>query len=87
LNGTVGDDGLPPGSTLTIQWTVQSMSIGSGVTLSDPTAVHPTFVIDQPGGYVVRLVVHDGTSASAPDTVVVSTVNSAPVANGIRPCS
>jgi hypothetical protein len=49
--------------------------------LSNPTAVKPTFVLDLPGTYQFRLTVHDGTQASNPDDVVVSTSNSAPVAN------
>jgi len=36
---------------------------------------------DRPGTYVAQLIVSDGTLASAPDTVVVSTANSRPVAN------
>ena len=69
------------GDALTYEWTIQSTPSGSGIALSDPSALHPTFVIDLPGSYVLRLVVHDGVAASEPDTVVISTVNSAPVAN------
>lgn len=69
------------GDALTYQWAIKSAPLGSGVALSDPSAVQPTFVIDQPGSYVLQLVVKDGAAVSEPDTVVVSTVNSAPVAN------
>ena len=41
----------------------------------------PTVVVDKAGTYVFSLVVHDGTVASAPDTVMVSTINTPPVAN------
>ena len=41
----------------------------------------PSFVVDRPGTYVAQLIVNDGTVNSAPDTVTISTLNSAPVAN------
>ena len=41
----------------------------------------PTFVVDEPGAYVVELIVHDGTVSSPPDTVTISTSTSAPVAD------
>jgi hypothetical protein len=34
--------------------------VGSLATLSDPTAVQPTFVVDLPGTYTVQLIVDDG---------------------------
>jgi VCBS repeat-containing protein len=37
-------------------------------------------VVDQPGSYTVQLIVNDGTVDSAPDTVTISTGNSAPTA-------
>jgi hypothetical protein len=49
--------------------------------LDDPTAVMPSFDVDQPGSYVAQLVVSDGLLNSAADTVTVSTLNSAPVAD------
>ena len=79
LDATASSD--VDGDALTYAWTIQSTPAGSGITLSDPSALHPVFVIDQPGSYVLRLVVRDAVSASQPDTVVISTVNSAPVAN------
>ncbi len=66
---------------LTYAWTFSSVPPGSGAALSDPTATMPTFVIDLPGAYVVQLIVWDGTVFSAPDTVTISTTNSAPVAD------
>jgi hypothetical protein len=38
-------------------------------------------VADLPGTYVAQLVVNDGMADSAPDTVAISTSNSAPVAD------
>ena len=43
--------------------------------------MNPTFVADKSGSYVVQLIVNDGLVNSAPDTVTVTTTNSAPVAN------
>ena len=43
--------------------------------------MNPTFVADKFGTYTVQLIVNDGTVNSAPDTVVISTQNSPPVAN------
>ena len=74
------------GDPLTYAWSFVSVPEGDGVdksaaVLDDPTAVHPSFVIDLPGDYVLQLVVNDGKVDSAPDTVVVSTENSPPVAD------
>jgi hypothetical protein len=69
------------GDALTFSWRVLSLPTGSAAALSDPAAVNPSFVVDRPGTYTMELVVHDGTAPGAADTVVVSTENSAPVAN------
>ena len=41
----------------------------------------PTFTVDLAGNYVAQLIVNDGTVNSAPNTVNITTVNVAPVAN------
>ncbi|MBZ5558675.1 MAG: PASTA domain-containing protein [Acidobacteriia bacterium] len=69
------------GDPLTFHWSFSSRPAGSAAALSNPSSVSPTFVVDRPGTYVAQLVVNDGTVDSAPDTVSISTVNSAPVAN------
>ena len=69
------------GDDLTYQWSLTTKPSGSTATLSDPTAIKPTFVIDVFGVYVAQLIVNDGTVNSSPDTVTISTLNSAPVAN------
>ena len=79
LDGSRSSD--PDGNPLTYSWSFESRPAGSLATLSDPTAVKPTFVVDQPGSYVVQLVVNDGFVNSAADTVTIATLNSAPVAN------
>ena len=41
----------------------------------------PTFTADVSGDFVLQLIVNDGNVNSAPDTVTITTTNSAPVAN------
>jgi len=69
------------GDALTFAWSVDSAPAGSHAAPSDPTAVNPTFTLDKRGTYVLSLLVDDGLSTSAPDTVQVSTLNSPPVAD------
>ena len=69
------------GDELAFSWTLLDAPAGSGAALAGPTGIAPTFVVDVPGSFTVQLVVHDGQGASAPDTLIVSTANSAPVAD------
>ncbi len=69
------------GDVLDFSWTFVSVPAGSTASLSDPAAVKPSFTIDIAGDYVLQLVVNDGLVDSAPDSVSVSTDNSAPVAD------
>ena len=69
------------GDALTYRWVLNSRPPDSNAALSGAGSVSPSFPIDQPGTYVVQLVVSDATLDSAPDFVTVSTVNSPPVAN------
>jgi hypothetical protein len=78
LDGSASTD--PEGGPLTYIWSFISKPGGSSAALSDAAAVNPTFTIDVYGQYVLQLVVSDGTSNSAPDTVTVNTANTAPVA-------
>lgn len=71
----------PDGDALSYQWSFVQQPAGSQVALVSATNVHPTFTPDREGEYLVQLVVRDGQLASAPDTVTISTRNSAPVAN------
>jgi hypothetical protein len=68
------------GNQLTFQWSLLSQPVGSTAILANPTTVNPMLTLDAIGDYVVQLVVHDGTVPSAPDTVILSTLNSTPVA-------
>ena len=76
-SGSSDADGQP----LTYSWSFTSRPAGSTATLTNPSSVSPSFVLDLPGMYVAQLIVNDGTANSAPDTVVITTTNQAPVAN------
>ena len=78
LNGSGSSDA--DGDPLTFVWTLESQPATSTATLADATSVLPTLMIDEPGDYVVQLIVNDGTDDSALDTVTLSTGNLAPVA-------
>jgi len=80
LDGS-GSNDPDPLDTLTFAWSFVSVPAGSTATLSDATAVNPTFVVDVSGNYVVQLIVNDGTVDSLPDSVSISTDNSPPVAD------
>lgn len=79
LDGSGSTD--PDGQSLRYTWSFVSRPAGSSATLSSPSTVRPVFTPDREGDYVVRLVVNDGIVDSAPDTVLISTRNSAPVAH------
>lgn len=68
----------PDGDTLTYAWTVTSKPSGSTMSLSDTSAVSPTFTADAAGDYILSLMVNDGTVDSAPDSVTI-TASSNPV--------
>ena len=79
LDASQSTDG--DGDPLTYSWSLTSTPMGSSATLSDVNAINPTFSVDLPGVYTASLIVNDGTSDSTADTVVISTINVAPVAN------
>ena len=79
LDGSASSD--PNGHALTYQWT---QTAGPAVTLSNPTAVKPTFTAPSSAGTLTfQLVVNDGTFNSTPSTVniTVTAGNQPPVAN------
>jgi RHS repeat-associated protein len=78
LSGAGSTD--PDGDLLAYSWSFDSIPAGSQAVLAGSTSVAPSFTIDAPGAYVVRLVVSDGELTSTPDTVTISTINSPPVA-------
>ena len=79
LNGSNSSD--PDGDRLSYNWAITQVPAASEVSLSDNKASNPSFTIDVAGDYTFSLMVNDGTSNSPPDSVTVSTVNSAPTAN------
>ena len=85
VNDTVQLDGSGSsdvdGDSLSFTWSFVSRPAGSSATLSNTKVLKPTFDVDVAGTYTVQLIVNDGTVDSAPDTVTISTENSAPVAN------
>lgn len=76
-SGSTDRDGDP----LTYVWAMLSEPDGSSAALTDTTIVNPSFTVDKAGEYIVGLVVSDGLAESLADTVVVSTINVAPVAD------
>ena len=79
LSGSKSSD--VDGDPLSYAWSVVSRPAGSAATLTSPSSVNTSFLVDLPGTYVVQLLVHDGTVESGPATVRISTVNSPPVAS------
>ena len=79
LNGSASSDAN--GDALTYSWSLTTKPAGSAAVLSSTTNVSPTFTVDRASDYVVQLIVNDGTVPSAPDSVIISTDNVAPVAN------
>lgn len=80
LDGTGSAD--PDGDLLSFQWTIQSYPNGSTAAILNADKPNPLFTPDQPGDYVFQLVVTDSLGlSSAPATVTISTINSAPVAD------
>jgi PKD domain/Beta-propeller repeat len=66
---------------LTFDWAFMSKPPASGAVLQNATTSNPTFVADAAGAYHVRLVVNDGQASSAPDPIIITTINRAPSAN------
>jgi len=79
LNGDGSSD--VDGDTLHYNWSLLSAPVESTSVLINSDTVNPTFEIDAPGNYSIQLTVNDGSSDSEPDTVILSTTNSRPVAN------
>jgi len=56
-------------------WSFVSVPADSAVELETTDPVYPTFVLDVPGTYVVKLIVNDDNLDSEPDTVRITTYN------------
>jgi hypothetical protein len=68
------------GDPLIYDWSFISRPPESDATVSDPTAVNPTFYVDKVGTYVVQLIVNDGTDTDS-DILTIVTGNFRPVAD------
>ncbi len=81
LNGSGSSSVI--GAALTYNWSFMSKPADSTATLSNSTAINPTFMADKTGSYVVSLIVSNGQTNSAADTVVITATvaNITPVAN------
>ena len=78
LDGGASTD--PEGQALTYTWTVVSAPSGSKAALSQQSSAKPSFTPDLEGGYVLRLVVSDGTHESEPAFLTLSARSAAPTA-------
>ncbi len=79
LAGTVTDDGLPAGSTVTAAWSRVS---GPGeAVFSEPTQTNTTATFDAAGVYVLRLTANDSALSGSADVSV--TVNPAAPSGGL----
>ena len=82
LDGSASSDDNTDTANLQFAWTLTSKPDGSLATLTAPESMHPSFIADLPGEYVVGLVVTDADGlASDMDAVIVSSNNTAPVAD------
>jgi hypothetical protein len=79
LDGSASTD--PDGDPLRFTWTVVSAPAGVSLQIANASSVRPSTVLPARGTYVVRLIVNDGITDSAPSTVTLTTANTAPVAN------
>ncbi|HEX7155000.1 MAG TPA: PKD domain-containing protein [Thermoanaerobaculia bacterium] len=78
LAGVANDDGLPAGSTLSVQWT--SVSGPAAVTFGDATMAATTATFTEPGTYVLKLTANDTLLASSDEvTITVIPRNQPPV--------
>src|ERR1700730_7714325 len=66
---------------LTFSWAFFSRPQGSGATLTNPTTVNPTFVVDVAGTYVITLTVSNGAGSNTSNVTVSTTTPPPPVAN------
>lgn len=80
LQGTVTDDGLPLGSTLSGSWS--KVSGPGNVTFADSHSPNTTVTFTAPGTYVLRLSATDSQFSASDDvTISLSEFNQAPLVN------
>ena len=80
LSGTATDDGLPVGSSLTVNWT--KISGPGNVVFTTPNQAITSAIFDEVGTYVLRLSASDSVlSADSDITITVNNNNLAPIVN------
>ena len=80
LSGTVTDDGLPPNSSLTYQWT--KVSGPGNATFSNPTSLTTNVTFSEAGAYILRLSANDSELTGSDDVrVTLNGTNKAPTVN------
>ena len=78
LNGSASYD--PDGDNLKFQWNLSYRPAGSMASLSNPSAIAPTFLVDLPGTYVAQLTVTDSHNLTSNATVTIRTQDLSPIA-------
>ncbi len=79
LDGSASSDA--DGDALSHYWSLTALPVGSNAILGDSTIENPTLILDASGDYVAQLIVNDGQANSTPDEVIITTLNSRPVAD------
>lgn len=79
LDGSASADN--EGDPLRFTWDFVQKPAASTASLLNASRPDASFIIDQAGDYILSLRVNDGQLDSEPDTIRISTSNSAPVAN------
>ncbi|MHC4109740.1 MAG: PKD domain-containing protein [Planctomycetota bacterium] len=73
LDGSASTD--TNGDLLTYSWSFVSKPVGSLAEFTNPTSAQPSFVTDEPGDYVVSLVVNDGFVDSDAANVTITAIS------------
>lgn len=76
LDGSASSD--PENDPLSFNWEITARPDGSVAQMDDSSAIDPTFEPDLIGNYTIRLTVSDGKYESAPDSAVITAVNTPP---------
>ncbi|NVJ62482.1 MAG: tandem-95 repeat protein, partial [Gammaproteobacteria bacterium] len=75
-----GESYDPDGDQITYQWSLIHKPEGSNTSLNLADTVNPNLALDVDGEYLVQLIVNDGELDSQPDTVLINSQNTRPVA-------
>ncbi len=84
LNGTVTDDGLPVGGTLTQFW--EAVSAPGTVTFANPLATSTTATFSAAGVYVLRLTASDSELSGSADVTITVKASGGKLVGNIEVC-